>query len=84
MISNRYKAIALRVGAVATTMAAYAMTAVKAVDPTLADVSGDFAAYVTDILTFAVAVIGAFTAAMLIPMGLKKLIAYVRKLLGWA
>jgi len=53
-----------------------------AVDPTLSDVSDLFTAHVTAILTFAVAVIGAFIGAALIPVGLKKLWHYVMKLLG--
>lgn len=70
------------VAALVAASALFLVNAVGAVDPTLADVSTTFSTYVTDILTFAVAVIGAFTLAMLVPMGLKKLIAYIHKLLG--
>jgi len=56
--------------------------AAKAVDPTLADVATEFATYVSAILTFAMAIIGGFILAALVPKGLKKLWQYVKKLLG--
>jgi len=54
----------------------------SAVDPALSDVSDLYAAAVTAILTFIVAIVGAFITASLVPMGFRKLWHYVRKLLG--
>jgi len=61
-----------------------ANAAAFAVDPTLADVSGSFATYVTEILTFIVAIVGAFILASLVPMGFRKLWSYVKRLIGLA
>jgi len=81
---NNIRVNAGKLAAVSGAMLLPASRSVYAVDPALSDVATTFATYVTAILTFAVSVIGAFTLAALVPMGLKKLIKYAGKLFGKA
>lgn len=75
------KILAFRVSTVAPLAALALMRAAKAVDPTLTDVATTFATHVTAILTFAVAVLGGFILASLVPMGLKKIWHLIKRLL---
>ena len=52
-----------------------------AVDPTLTDVATTFTGHVSTILTFLVAILGSFIGAMLIPLGLRYIYRWVRKLM---
>ena len=82
MIYSKEKLIQIAV--VAPVSLAALATRVLAVDPDLATVSGSMAQTVGAILVFIVAVVGAFITAALVPMGFKKLWAYIKKLLHLA
>jgi len=82
MLKEKIQRLGLKVAAVASAIGLYAVNAVKAVDPTLADVTTTFTGHVSTILTFVVAVLGAFIGAMLIPMGLRAIYRLVRRLLS--
>jgi len=84
MVSTTLKRYGLKIGAVASAIGLFAVNAVKAVDPVLSDVTTTFTGHVSTVLTFIVAVLGAFIAAMLIPMGLRAIYRLVRRLLGKA
>lgn len=81
---DKVKKYGLKIGAVASAIGLFAVNAVKAVDPVLADVTTTFTGHVSTILTFTVAVLGAFITAALIPLGLRAIYRLVRKMLGKA
>jgi high-affinity nickel permease len=79
---NKLNILAYRVAGVSAAVLLVASRAVKAVDPTLTDVATTFATHVSSILTFVVAVLGGFILASLVPMGLKKILQLIKRLMG--
>ncbi|MEY4722824.1 MAG: hypothetical protein RLZZ324_337 [Candidatus Parcubacteria bacterium] len=81
-MNNKMQLRAYKVASVASVMGLFALTAVKATDPDLATVATSATGYVSSILTFTVAILGAFIVASFVPAGLKKLWHKAMQLIG--